>query len=256
MRPRVLSSEEAAPYDLLAQNHEQPISTLARYVDVLARAGVSGQTGEPNLVRGQGRNWVLLPQLARIYHSGGHETREENMFAEFKRRAVPFLDREPPNDWEWLALARHHGLPTRLLDWTDNPLVALWFAVTDAGAVDGEDSVVWLLGRIPMLTRPGAEPPFEGSQTVLFCARHSDPRIVAQGGWFTCHRSGSRAGRFRPLHEDLPEPGAGSASGAFLRILAGSRGRLRDELAACGVHDASVFPSLGGLCAWLAWRER
>jgi hypothetical protein len=56
---------------------------------------------------------------------------EDDIFKSFKRKSRSYLSCIPEDDWEWLAVARHYGLPTRFLDWTKNPLVALYFAVND-----------------------------------------------------------------------------------------------------------------------------
>lgn len=106
---------------------------------------------------------------------------EENIFFEFKRRAPQFLNREPRDDWEWLFLCQHHGVPTRLLDWTLNPLVALYFATLTDWNTDCAVYSILPTERI----MPGAQSPFDvkGASSVYPDLTH--PRFANQAGVFT-----------------------------------------------------------------------
>ena len=106
---------------------------------------------------------------------------ENAVFSEFKRRAPAFLTREPKGDWDWLFLCQHHGIPTRLLDWTLNPLIALYFATETNWETD---CMVYSFLPDQWLT-PSTQDPFGFNE---ICAVYPDlihPRFVNQASVFT-----------------------------------------------------------------------
>lgn len=84
--------------------------------------------------------YKLIPSIGRLFQEGKEDIMkqyEQAIFNDFKRKYSMFTDVRPKNDKEFLFLAQHYGLPTRLLDWTYNPLVALYFSCCSNFDKDG-----------------------------------------------------------------------------------------------------------------------
>src|SRR5438105_914839 len=126
--------------DKIPEHNIDDLSTFLEIVEELADDAIV-------LFRGQRYQWQLKPKLGRLKPRIGSLIGEEaRMLADFKRRSVPLLDFPPANDLEWLAVAQHHGMATRLMDWTENPLAALWFATRNPPEAEEDEpspGVVW-----------------------------------------------------------------------------------------------------------------
>jgi len=92
--------------------------------------------------RGQAsKSWALLPGYLRLSNAPSEST----LLKRFKQSAAMLLDRDPKDTFDWLFLMQHYGLPTRLLDWSESPLVALYFAVEEQEKHHDFDAALWCL---------------------------------------------------------------------------------------------------------------
>jgi hypothetical protein len=225
-------------------------------VDLLEIVAGARTTG-PHWYRGQRDHlWDLKPGCARVK---GFLSSEEVLLKQFKRDAVNRVAVRPTNDWEWLALAQHYGLPTRLLDWTEHPLVALYFAAERGGVVDNEpptDGAFFDLApealnkfayptapRILMLGHDSLDDYLPGSASgpssgpLAVTTLRAFDRVTVQVGNFTVCRNG----------EDI------SGSDAIQRwiIPASAKEDIIAELADLNITASNVFPDLAHLAEHL-----
>ena len=130
------------------------IETFDEYLTTIH--GELGQNGEGRrrlYFRGQSKRTVdgytLTPSVARYKHLSGLamadlEQKEWEVLETFSNHLLTYVQHRPQTAWEELAIAQHHGLPTRFMDWTTNPLVALYFAVRHTSG-KSHDSAVYVL---------------------------------------------------------------------------------------------------------------
>lgn len=223
-----------------ASQSEIEVRSLGDFV-----SAVLADDGESVLFRGQASaGWRLKPKVARSTPraKGQRLEMEMSIFQKFCARSLTYLDREPQDDWDRLAIAQHHGLATRLLDWSTNPLAALWFALRKP--LGESHAAVWMFSVEDDDLADQEVSPFEQRATVFYQPNHLTRRIIAQGGWFSVHKFN----RNSLAYSTLDAIGSYKTRLVKFTIPISVASEMRRTLDRLGVSDASLFPDLDGLC--------
>lgn len=192
---------------------------------------------------------------------------EGKLLNRFKQRSIPYHSRSFTSKSDCLFFMQHYGVPTRLLDWTENPYVGMYFALTSAlrqGDRVLSDCAVWMLDPILLnkfslrhMQYPGhilsnddkeVQGYFEddvdlmNEMPVAIYGSHNSHRIVAQRGVFTIFGKSRKGLQDYSLGENMPV-------GMLTKMLIKAEHveAMLASLISIGYTDSVVFPDLDGL---------
>ncbi len=213
--------------------------------------------------RGHARaTWTLLPSLAR---RKGLD-KERALRAEFMRDATPLLTKadvrwDIQSDWDWMFLMQHYHVPTRLLDWSESPLIGLYFALDETDVTEPEaDACLWVLLPQKLNALRGVRP--KADWILPLCGRDEDAdqytlealnqgadrvltplAVIAQRRF---DRLVSQQGVFTVMHRDEdPIEGLGNGDHVVKYVIpVAAKERIKRELTRLNISPLTVFPDL------------
>jgi hypothetical protein len=187
--------------------------------------------------RGQSNSdWQLIPKAGRGLLKN---INDQSLFIHWKRRALAYLQKENYNDWDLLAIANHYGVPTRLLDWTQNPLIAAFFACIENPDVDGS---VYICRPYKYIDAVKTDPFSLQVDSIQFLQPNSSSlRIINQLGYFSIHS--------KPDYEFT------KATDKIEKVILPKnfKKEIVFILSQFGVNNLMIYPDLEGLSKHLIW---
>lgn len=247
-----------------------------------AKEALDVRANEDWWYRGQPANSPLRPSLYRLLDRGFNETEgdprsiyelEYDLYFDFACRA-PGMQDPSLSGWDKLAHMRHHGLPTRLLDWTERLGVAVYFALSGWDEESDDRPIIWILSpcrlnKIVLGDRDLYSPDYLGYDwkaderwdyedylifaggtfdwegPVAIYPAQKNLRMRSQLGWFTIFGEDAA-----PLEKQFP-PKKHPKLLQKIKIPRRAIPAAREFLIEAGVDEALVYPDVDGFCRFL-----
>ena len=168
----------------------------------------------------------------------------EKLMGRFKKESIPYIDSLPVDyssdvDEDWMAIAQHHGAPTKLLDWTRSLFVAAYFACKPSGEINGVEYDAAIYGLKYKAPEKESTPIMIKEDVYIYFPNHFMPRITAQRSLFTVHNS--------------PEEPLETKNIIKWEIPSDLCYQFKVALSKSGFDEASLFPDIDGLGSHLGW---
>lgn len=244
------------------------------FSEVLAIVEAFQEAHETAWYRGSGKEWhTLSPSLFRHPEKKTPEELhqlEKEIALVFSQRSPPFVFQNFSGEWDRMFFMQHYGIPTRLLDWTESPFIALYFALTtcerNKSGKPAKDCALWMLdparwnaGALSDISFPGGvldagreqvkaySPAIDlgerKNMPIMIYGTHNSPRIVAQRGMFALFGKGTN-----PMEKQYNE-GKDFESGVLEKITIPKDNIdiISKSLFRKGISDSTVYPDLTGL---------
>ena len=156
----------------------------------------------------------------------------------FKESSRPYLEQAPQNELEWLAMAQHFGLPTRLLDWSYNPLIATYFAVETN---EDKEAAIYVFSGASTIQVPEKWKPTTLKKVQRYRPPYITSRIQNQAGLFTVHHNPEEPFTHEKLHKII--------------IPKTIKRKIKKSLYKYGINQKLIYPGLEGISKDLKWLE-